>query len=357
MAKCFRAISRRKAKARKTFTTREPLRSVAAITPFNHPLNQVAHKLAPAIACGAPVILKPSEKTPLSALKFAELLYESGLPGWMLSVLVGPIESVVEPLIRDERIELVSFTGSVPVGKRIARIAGYKKLCLELGGNSPLIVLEDADLARAVTLAAEGCYRNSGQRCTAVKRLLVHTDVIEEFTARLVEKTREYTVGDPADFDTRIGTVIDEAAAVDLTRRVREAVAAGARVLTGGENQAAVMPPTVITDVPRDVDMVRTESFGPLAPILEVRDLGDAIELANSTPYGLSCGVVTNDLERALETVKRVRTGTVNVNEVPGYRIESTPFGGLKDSGLGIKEGVIEAMRYMTNVKTFSLPW
>ena len=344
-------------KARKIFTTREPLRSVAAITPFNHPLNQVAHKLAPAIACGAPVILKPSEKTPLSALKFAELLYESGLPGWMLSVLVGPIESVVEPLIRDERIELVSFTGSVPVGKRIARTAGYKKLCLELGGNSPLIVLEDADLARAVTLAAEGCYRNSGQRCTAVKRLLVHTDVIEEFTARLVEKTREYTVGDPADPDTRIGTVIDEAAAVDLTRRVREAVASGARVLTGGENQAAVMPPTVITDVPRDADMVRTESFGPLAPILEVRDLGDAIELANSTPYGLSCGVVTNDLERALETVKRVRTGTVNVNEVPGYRIESTPFGGLKDSGLGIKEGVIEAMRYMTNVKTFSLPW
>ncbi len=347
----------RHGKARKIFTTREPLRSIAAITPFNHPLNQVAHKLAPAIACGAPVILKPSEKTPLTALKFAELLYEAGLPGWMLSVVVGPIDTVVEPMIRDERIELVSFTGSASVGKQIATTAGYKKLCLELGGNSPLIVLEDADLDRAVTLAAEGCYRNSGQRCTAVKRLLIHRDIIEDFTARFVAKTGDYVVGDPADPATRIGTVIDEAAATDLTRRVRDAATAGARVLTGGQNEGAVMPPTVLDNVPRNAEMVRTESFGPLAPILEIADLDDAIELANSTPFALSCGVVTNDLDRALETVKRVRTGTVNVNEVPGYRIECSPFGGLKDSGLGIKEGVIEAMKFMTNVKTFSLPW
>ncbi len=347
----------RHGKARKIFTTREPLRSIAAITPFNHPLNQVAHKLAPAIACGAPVILKPSEKTPLTALKFAELLYEAGLPGWMLSVVVGPIDTVVEPMIRDDRIELVSFTGSATVGKQIATTAGYKKLCLELGGNSPLIVLEDADLDRAVTLAAEGCYRNSGQRCTAVKRLLIHRDIIEDFTARFVAKTGDYVVGDPADPATRIGTVIDEAAATDLARRVRDAAAAGARVLTGGQNEGAVMPPTVLDNVPRNAEMVRTESFGPLAPILEIADLDDAIELANSTPFALSCGVVTNDLDRALETVKRVRTGTVNVNEVPGYRIECSPFGGLKDSGLGIKEGVIEAMKFMTNVKTFSLPW
>ena len=301
--------------------------------------------------------IEPSEKTPLSALKFAELLYEAGLPGWMLSVVVGPIDSVVDPMIRDERIELVSFTGSAAIGKQIATTAGYKKLCLELGGNSPLIVLEDADLDRAITLAAEGCYRNSGQRCTAVKRLLIHRDIVDEFTERFVAKTGEYVVGDPADPSTRIGTVIDENAAADLARRVRDAVAAGARVLTGGQNDGAVMPPTVIDNVPRAAEMVRTESFGPLAPILEIADLDDAIELANSTPFALSCGVVTNDLDRALETVKRVRTGTVNVNEVPGYRIECSPFGGLKDSGLGIKEGVIEAMKFMTNVKTFSLPW
>ncbi len=344
-------------KARKIFTLREPLRSVAAITPFNHPLNHVAHKLAPAIACGAPVILKPSDKTPLTALRFCELLYEAGLPGWMLSVLVGPIDTFVEPLVRDERIELVSFTGSGQVGKHIAKTAGYKKICLELGGNSPLLVLDDADLDLAVTLAAEGSYRNSGQRCTAVKRLLVHKAVAEEFTARFVEKTKEYVVGDPADPETRVGTVIDESAAIDLERRVRDAVAAGARVAIGGGREGAQMQPTVIVDVPRDAEMVRTESFGPLAPILVVEDFDDAIELANSTPYALSCGIVTNDLDRALQAVKRVRTGTVNINEVPGYRIESSPFGGLKDSGLGIKEGVIEAMKFMTSVKTFSLPW
>jgi phosphonoacetaldehyde dehydrogenase len=344
-------------KARKIFTTREPLRSIAAITPFNHPLNQVAHKVAPAIAAGAPMILKPSEKTPLSALRFAALLYEAGLPGWMLSVLVGPIETVVEPMIRDERVELVSFTGSIAIGKRIAGIAGYKRLCLELGGNSPLIVLEDAELTKAVDLAAEGCYRNSGQRCTAVKRLLIHRDLVTEFTEAIVEKTKEYRTGDPADPDTRVGTVIDAAAAMELERRVQDATAAGARVLIGGGRDGAQLQPTVIADVPRDAEMIRTESFGPLAPIVAVDDLDDAIDMANSTGYALSCGIVTNDLNRALEAVRRVRTGTVNVNEVPGYRIECSPFGGVENSGLGIKEGVIEAMKFMTNIKTFSLPW
>ncbi len=344
-------------KARKIFTLREPVRLVAAITPFNHPLNQVAHKLAPAIAAGAPVILKPSEKTPLTAARFTELLHEAGLPGWMLSTLVGPIPELVEPLITDERVELVSFTGSVAVGKRIAAIAGYKKLCLELGGNSPLIVLDDADLDLAVKLAAEGCFRNSGQRCTAVKRLLVHERILEQFTGRFVERAREYVCGDPADPETRVGTVIDEDAAKRLERVVNDAVRDGARVLLGGRRRGALLEPTVIADVPRTAEMVVQESFGPLAPILAVRDLDDAIDLANSTVFGLSSGIVTASLDAALEAVRRLRTGTVNVNEVPGYRIESSPFGGVKDSGLGIKEGVIEAMKFMTNVKTFSLPW
>ena len=344
-------------KSRKIFTLREPLRLVVAITPYNHPLNQVAHKLAPAVAAGAPVILKPSEKTPLTAIRFAELLYEAGLPGWMLSVVLGPIDSVVEPLVQDERVELVSFTGSVAVGKRIASTTGYKKLCLELGGNSPLIVLDDADMDLAITLAAEGCYRNSGQRCTAVKRLLVHNNVLDEFTERFVEKTKEYVCGDPADRRTRVGTVIDEPAAVHLETVVRKAVEDGARVLQGGGRRGALMEPTVIVDVPRTADMVVHESFGPLAPIMAVRNLDDAIGLANSTAYGLSSGVVTNNLEHAMKAVKEIRTGTVNINQVPGYRIESSPFGGVKDSGLGIKEGVIEAIKYMTNVKTFSLPW
>src|SRR5437899_4929444 len=344
-------------KARKIFTLREPLNCAVCITPFNHPLNQVAHKLAPAIAAGTPVILKPSEKTPLTASKFAELLYEAGLPGPLLSVLLGPTAQLAEPLVQDPRVELVSFTGSVAVGKRIAATAGYKRLVLELGGNDPLIVLDDADLDLAVTLAAEGSFRNSGQRCTAVKRILVQETVAGEFTRRLVAKTKEYICGDPLEDATRVGTVIDEPAAIHLETVVQEAVAAGAKVLIGGGRRGAQLQPTVIADVPRDCEMVVCESFGPLAPILTVRDLDDAIALANSTAYGLSSGVVTNDMNKAIKAIKSLRCGTVNINEIPGYRIENSPFGGIKDSGLGIKEGVIEAMKCMTTVKTFSLPW
>ena len=344
-------------KPRKIFTLREPLRCAVCITPFNHPLNQVAHKIAPAIAAGTPVILKPSEKTPLSALRFAQLLYEAGLPGPMLSVLLGPTADVAERLVRDPRVQLVSFTGSAAVGKHIAQMAGYKKLVLELGGNDPLIVLDDADLDLAVTLAAEGSYRNSGQRCTAVKRILVQDGIAAAFTQRLVERTREYKCGDPLDPETRVGTVIDEPAAIHLENVVQEAVAAGAKVLVGGERRGAQFPPTVIANVPRDCRMVVAESFGPLAPILPVRDLDDAIAVANATAYGLSSGVVTRNLEQAIACVKRLRCGSVNINEVPGYRLENSPFGGIKDSGLGIKEGIVEAIKCFTTVKTYSLPW
>jgi phosphonoacetaldehyde dehydrogenase len=344
-------------KPRKIFTTREPLRCAVAITPFNHPLNQVAHKLGPAIAAGTPIILKPSEKTPLVALRFAELLHESGLPGPMLSVLLGPTHEVAEFLVRHPDVEVVAFTGSVPVGKKIAATAGYKKLVLELGGNDPLIILEDADLELAVTLAAEGSYRNSGQRCTAVKRILVHEAIAPEFTRRLVAKTAEYLCDDPMLESTRVGTVIDEASAIHLETVVKEAAAAGARILTGGQRRGALLQPTVIDQVPRDCRMVVCESFGPLAPIITIRDLDDALTLANSTAYGLSSGVVTNNMQAALKAIRTLRCGTVNINEVPGFRIESSPFGGVKDSGLGIKEGVIEAMKGYSYVKTFSLPW
>jgi phosphonoacetaldehyde dehydrogenase len=344
-------------KARKIFTTREPLACAVAVTPFNHPLNQVAHKVAPAIAAGTPLILKPSEKTPLTAFKFAELLYAAGLPGPMLSVLLGPTADVAELLVQHHDVELVAFTGSVPVGKRIAATAGYKKLVLELGGNDPLIILNDADLELAITLAAEGSYRNSGQRCTAVKRILVQEGIAPEFTARLVEKTREYTCGDPLDEQTRVGTVIDEASAIYLEGVVKEAVAAGAKVLCGGHRRGPLLEPTVIANVPRDCRMVTCESFGPLAPVLTVRDLDDALALANATPYGLSSGVVTTSLPHAMKAIKTLRCGTVNINEVPGFRIESSPFGGIKDSGLGVKEGVIEAIKAYSYVKTFSLPW
>lgn len=344
-------------KARKIFTTREPLSLALCITPFNHPLNQVAHKLAPALAVGTPVILKPSEKTPLTAILLTELLYEAGLPHYMLSTLLGPTNEIAEPLVKDPRVEIVSFTGSVAVGKRIAVTAGYKKVILELGGNDPVIIMEDADIDTAVYLAAEGSFRNSGQRCTAVKRILVHEKIKDVFTEKFIAKAKEYTCGDPSDPETKVGTVIDEASAVYLENVVNKAVEQGAKVVLGGKRKGALLEPTVITDVPRNADMVVYESFGPLAPILTFKDIDDAIALSNSTAYGLSSGIVTNNMEYALRFIKELKVGTVNINEVPGYRIESSPFGGIKDSGLGIKEGVIEAMKCFTYVKTFSLPW
>jgi aldehyde dehydrogenase (NAD+) len=344
-------------KARKIFTLREPLSLIAAITPFNHPLNQVAHKLAPAIAAGAPLILKPSEKTPLTAVRLVELLYEAGLPGHLLSCIHGDLDEITRSLIRDERVDLVTFTGSAKVGKEIASTAGYKKTCLELGGHSPLIVLADADLELAARLACEGCFRNSGQRCTAVRRILVQEQVLAEFTQRFLELAKTYVWGDPTAEATIVGTVIDEAAAKSLEQAVSEAESCGARILLGGQRQGALMPPTILADVPRSAYLATHECFGPLAPIFAVRDLDDAITLANATPYGLSSGIVTRDMESAITAVKGIKAGTVNVNEIPGYRLELSPFGGVKDSGLGIKEGVTEAIRFMTTVKTFSLPW
>ena len=342
---------------RKIFTTRHPLQLVAAITPFNHPLNQVVHKVSPAIAAGAPILLKPSDKTPLVALRFTELLYEAGLPGWMLSCFVGEIDEVVTPMIDDDRIELLSFTGSVEIGKQIAKRAGYKRLCLELGGNSPLIVLDDADPELAVNLAAEGAFRNSGQRCTAIKRILVQRGILPEFTEALVERAKSYIAGDPADPKTMVGTVIDEPAAELLEARVKAAVADGAELHLGGTRDGALMPPTVLSNVSRQSEMVVEESFGPLAPVIPIDDLDDAISYYNGGRFGLSSGIVTRDLNAAMRAAKELRCGTTNINEVPGYRLETTPFGGVKDSGLGIKEGVIEAMRFMTTEKTFSLPW
>lgn len=344
-------------KARKIFTMREPLGLALAITPFNHPLNQVVHKVAPAIAAGTPLILKPSERTPLTAIRFAELLYECGLPGSYLSVLLGPHQEVTQKLITDPRVELVSFTGSVSVGKKIAQTAGYKRLVLELGGNDPLLVLEDANLDLAVQLAAEGSFRNSGQRCTAVKRILVHRNILDAFTDRFLAMAAEYMYGDPFDPTTRVGTVINEESAAALEDRIRQAQAAGAQLRFGGDRDRALLAPTVLTHVPRDAELVACESFGPVAPVIGVEDLDDAIACANGTSYGLSSGVVTQNMNAAIRCIKELRAGTVNVNEVPGYRLESSPFGGIKDSGLGIKEGVIEAMKMLTYVKTFSLPW
>ncbi|MFC0402051.1 phosphonoacetaldehyde dehydrogenase [Paraburkholderia rhizosphaerae] len=345
-------------KRRRVFTQREPLAGViVAITPFNHPMNQVAHKVAPSIATNNRVLLKPSEKVPLSAYYLADLLYEAGLPEPMLQVLTGDPREIADELITHPLAELVTFTGGVAIGKHIAARAGYRRVVLELGGNDPLIVLEDADLERAAELAVQGSYKNSGQRCTAVKRMLVQRSVVARFTELVVEKTRAWSYGDPFNPSNQMGTVIDEAAARMFEARVNEAVAQGARLLTGNQRDRALYAPTVVDRVEPSMTLIREETFGPVSPIVAFDTLDDAIRLSNGTPYGLSCGVCTNRQDAILRFINELRVGTVNVWEVPGYRVELTPFGGIKDSGLGYKEGVQEAMKSFTNLKTFSLPW
>jgi putative phosphonoacetaldehyde dehydrogenase len=345
-------------KQRKVYTMREPLQGViCAITPFNHPLNQVIHKVAPAIATNNRVVLKPSEKTPLAAYALADILYEAGLPGPMLSVLTGDPREIADELLTHPDVDLVTFTGGVAVGKYIAAKAVYKRQVLELGGNDPIIVMEDADLEEAATLAASGSYKNSGQRCTAVKRMLVHSSVADDFVERLVAETKAVRHGDPLDPATDMGTVIDEAAAREFEARVDRAVEAGARVLAGHVRRGALYAPTVVDRVVPDMQLVREETFGPVSPVIRFGSIDEAIAISNSTAYGLSSAVCTNRLDYITRFISELNVGTVNVREVPGYRLELTPFGGIKDSGLGYKEGVLEAMKSFTNTKTYSLPW
>ena len=345
-------------KKRRVYTQRDPLLGViSAITPFNHPMNQVAHKVVPSIATNNRMVLKPSEKVPLSALLFADLLYEAGLPPEMLSVVTGDPREIGDEMVTHADVDLVTFTGGVAIGKAIAAKAIYKRLVLELGGNDPIIVMDDADLDEASTLAVQGSYKNSGQRCTAVKRMLVHEAVAARFTELVVEKTKTWRFGDPADAKVEMGTVIDEAAARLFESRVDEAVAQGARLLVGNTRQGALYAPTVIDRVRPEMTVALQETFGPVSPIITFATIDEAIRISNGTAYGLSSAVCTNRLDHIARFVAELQVGTVNVREVPGYRLELTPFGGIKDSGLGYKEGVQEAMRSFTNTKTYSLPW
>jgi aldehyde dehydrogenase (NAD+) len=340
------------------YTLREPLLGViCAITPFNHPLNQVAHKVAPSIASNNRMVLKPSEKTPLSALLLADILYEAGLPPEMFSVLTGEPREIADELLTHPDIDLITFTGGVAVGKYIAAKAVYKRQVLELGGNDPIIVMEDADLEEAATLAALGSYKNSGQRCTAIKRMLVQESVRERFLELLLEKTRAVRYGDPMDPATDMGTVIDEAAARLFEERVNEAIAHGARLLYGNVRTGALYSPTLLERVQPEMTVVKQETFGPVSPVMQFGTIDEAIRIANSTAYGLSSAVCTNRLDYITRFVSELNVGSVNVREVPGYRLELTPFGGIKDSGLGYKEGVQEAIKSFTNIKTYSLPW
>ncbi|WP_422384587.1 phosphonoacetaldehyde dehydrogenase [Roseibium album] len=348
-------------KDRKIFTKREPVRAISAITPFNHPLNMVSHKIAPAIATNNCVVCKPTELTPLTAIALADILYEAGLPHEMFQIVTGWPKDIGDEMITNDNIDIITFTGGVPVGKMIADKAGYKRTALELGGNDPLIILNDlsdADLEKAATIAVAGATGNSGQRCTAVKRILVQESVADRFVPKVLEKARAIKFGDPMDPDTQLGCVVHARAAELFEKRVLMAAEEGAEILYHPGRQGALLPPIVVDRVPHGSELVMEETFGPIVPIVRVPDNDEEVmAISNSTEFGLSSGVCTNDLNRAIAYINGLNVGTCNIWEQPGYRIEMSPFGGIKDSGNAVKEGVLEAMKFFTNVKTYSLPW
>ena len=348
-------------KARKIFTHREPLNTISVITPFNHPLNTVAHKIAPAIATNNCVVCKPTELTPLTALKLTEIIYEAGLPPEMLSMITGWPKDIGDEFIKNPEIEMITFTGSVSVGKMIAEKAGYKRTVLELGGNDPMIIcndLNDEDLTKAAELAVLGATKNSGQRCTAVKRILCQEKVYDKFVPLVLERAKKIKFGNPKDIKTDMGTVVSEEAAKLFEQRVQKAEQDGAKILYQPKREGALLPPVVLDNVNPNSELVVEETFGPIIPIIRVsNNIEDVAKVSNSTAFGLSSGVCTNDLRTSNFFIQNLKVGTVNIWEVPGYRIEMSPFGGIKDSGLGYKEGALEAMKSYTNLKTYSLPW
>ncbi len=330
---------------------REPLGLVAAITPFNFPLNMIAHKVGPALAANNPVVVKPAESTPLTALKIEELLLQAGVPSEMIQVVVGNPVEMVDQLVSDPRIQKISFTGSVAVGKAICQKAGMKAVCMELGGNDPMIVLEDADLDLALNAGIDGAFGHNGQRCTAVKRFIVHNKIADEFIERFITASKELRVGDQMNENTDIGPLIHSDAAIAIEQRVKKSVAAGAKLLYGGHRNNALLYPTVLDHVDMRNPIVKDETFGPVAPFIRVSDFDEAIQVANDTHFGLQSGVFTKDLDKAMQAIKRIQAGAVMINKPPGFRAEHLPFGGIKDSGIG-REGIKYAVESMTHLKT-----
>ena len=336
------------------FFVRRPVGVVAAIAPFNFPLNLVAHKVAPALAAGNAVVLKPASTTPMTAMKLAEVLATAGLPAGALNVVVGSGGTVGEWLVTDPRVDLVTFTGSPVVGRRITAVAGIKKITLELGNTSPVVIAEDADLDFAARRCAVGAYYNSGQVCLSVQRIYCQRPVYQEFLDRFVSACNAMVVGDPRDQDVDVGPMIDEREAVRIEGWVNEARGAGAKVLAGGRRQGAVYWPTVLTEVDPTMKVVAEEAFAPVASVVSSNDFGSALAAADATPYGLQAAVFTRDIDRVLRAVRELDFGGVVINDAPIFRADHMPYGGNRQSGIG-REGVRHAVEEMTNVQMVSI--
>jgi acyl-CoA reductase-like NAD-dependent aldehyde dehydrogenase len=329
------------------FTLRRPIGIVGAISPFNFPLNLVAHKLAPALAAGCPVVLKPASQTPLSALLLAELETEAGLPPGWLSVIVGPASEIGDVLVADERVKAITFTGSGPVGWKLAERAPKKRVKLELGNATPVIVAADADIEATAQALAANAFSFAGQSCISVQRIYVEAPEYERFLSSFVPRVEELRLGDPAEEETDVGPVIDEDARERILSWIEKARQGGARILTGGETDGELIRPTVIADAGPDLEVSCEEVFGPVCTINSFGSLDEAIELANGTRFGLQAGIFTTSLESALKAAQELEFGGVTVNEAPTFRADQMPYGGVKDSG-NTREGPAYAVRELT---------
>ena len=333
------------------FTMRVPLGPIACITPFNFPMSSVLHKIAPALAAGNSVVLKPASSTPLTALLIAEIIHEAGLPAGVVNVVTGGGEAVGGRLVRDPRIRMVAFTGSAGVGTQLQASAGFKRVQLELGSNGAIVVHRDADLAAAAAVAVRQGFNSAGQVCIAVQRVYAQRDVYDEVVERVVAQTAALKVGDPWDDTTDVGPLVNEGAAKRTESWVDEAAAAGARVLAGGSREGAVYRPTVIVGTSPDMKVVCQEVFAPVIVVEPYDEFDQALEAANRSDYGLQAGVFTHDLQLAFRAAQRLDVGAVMVNDGPRFRVDYMPYGGMKMSGLG-REGVRYAMDEMSDLKT-----
>ena len=343
----LQAVSR--LKRRLGIARRYPVGPILAITPFNFPLNLVVHKVAPALAVGSAIVLKPAPQTPLTSLKLSEVLYEAGLPEEALTVVHCDV-ALAERMVRDERFAMVTFTGSASVGWHIKSIAGRKKVTLELGGNAAVIVAPDANLDFAAARCVRGGVVYGGQYCIGVQRILVHRECYERFREMLLRKVQACAVGNPLEEGIDVGPVIDETAARRIESWVEEARAAGARVLVGGERAGAVVAPTVVENTKPGMKIEDEEIFGPVMTLNPIESIAEGVERANASRYGLQGGLFTNDLRAAFEALDEWDVGGLMINDVPIYRIDNMPFGGWKDSGFG-REGTRFAMEEMTDIK------
>lgn len=332
------------------FTKREPLGVVAAITPFNFPLNLSLHKIAPAIAAGNTVIYKPAEKTPVSAYRLVKLFIEAGLPPGALHLIMGRGEVVGDPLVQHDKIHKVTFTGSLPVGRGILEKAGFKKVTLELGSNSPNIVFDDIEIGHVAADLVRGAFVFSGQVCISAQRIYVHQSIYDAFLKEYIKQTEALSVGDPMEETTEFGPMINEEEAERAKTWIDDAVKKGATIETGGEQKGALLTPTIMTNVNNDMKIIAEEVFAPIVSVIPFDTEEEVVRMSNDSIYGLQAGVFTNDLNRALRVADQLEMGGVWINEISTYRQDNHPYGGVKKSGIG-KEGVKYAVEDMTEVK------